>query len=360
MPRRFTHHKGMAILAALCCCITMTACNRRQEKENVRFGMDLNRMNPLIMTAMDTATGETVFSRDPSVISGVMDLFEDMKTAGESDISDKSGILFTMSTMKGTFSFGTCNGTIWAREDKTYKLDHDYSGEVQRLYERMKSETNATGQVSREKILSVTSDMTYKDLLASFGDTLKTAVVGKEKALLYQYNGRPFYILYDLQTDTVGMSGEQLLSSLHHYYNLGQVLTQPEAVDGEYLFVYIQLFDSVIQAWRQRYSIWPDKLMLDTTVLLGLDDAGQQELMNHLRTRYRMDVVNTAQTDLYVAGEQADPMDNDYLIVRVEEYSFVGSQEVRLKATARIPMMDPVEETAAYTFTEGQWTRSVG
>ena len=180
-----------AVIAALC--VAMSGCYG--EKKNVKhFGMDINILNPLYMTALDTSSGNKVFSRDPSVISAVTTLFENMEGTPDDKKTDKKGIIFTATTMCGDFSFGECTGDRLRIDGREYTLKKDYSKDLRLIFERLVSETEHTTDVPRERIMAVTPDMTYAELLSSFGQTLETAVTEKGKAWLYKYRDRPFYI----------------------------------------------------------------------------------------------------------------------------------------------------------------------
>lgn len=354
----FTKLKYFGALAALLCAclLTLISCRPSQTKEWY-FGMDIRELNPLVMVAVNGQTGETVFSRDPSIISEVSQLFDKFKmTPEQSSASDRQGITFTVSTMYGDFCYGTCSGNWMRRNGKDYTLDDDYTTDISLLYERIKSETDNTTEVSKDTILSLKADMTYAQLLELFGDSLETAVVGEEKAVLYQYAGRPFYIRFLKDTDMLGFAGEDLLKQIWSNYNLSS-LTTPEPQDGGRLAVYEQAFVLMIDTYRQSDVHAMDELVLNTACLPHLTEQERTQLVKYLADRYQVTVTDSALATMYANGDGTEGFRDGRWVVWVEHYDFVGNSRMILEAACRRDGQPVESKTMTWTYSDGQWKR---
>lgn len=350
-----TWKRLLAAMEVICLCFCGTAC-KKVSKETSRFGMDLNRLNPLVMTAEDSSTGKTVFSRDTSIISEVIDLFEKMKLTASSGTDNTNGFTFMVSTMSGNFLFGECCGNELKLDGKSYTLDRDYTEDVRLLVDRMKSETASACSVPRAQILKVTADMTYRQIIDLFGATLETAVVGKKKAFLYQYNGRPFYIAFDKKDDTVGTSGAEILKAIWDNYNLGNCLTAPEPLNGEYLSAYEKVFDGLIEQCKKETKTPLTTVMLDTGTLTQLSYADRQTLLKHFKDKYSLKVQDSTAVSMIAAGDSTDGADTGLLVLWINYYTYISSEKMDFVAAARqegqAAVTVKVQEkagTAAYT-----------
>ncbi|HJD23067.1 MAG TPA: hypothetical protein H9694_02860 [Firmicutes bacterium] len=326
-------------------CLLLAGCHKQEENN---FGMDVNQMNPLVMYATDEETGETVFSRDPSIISSVTTLFESMKRTQAAD-SDGTGITFAMSTMYGDFLFGECWDNRLRLNGQEYTLDRDNEETIRLLYGRLVSETANTGEVETENILDVTPDMTYRELLDSFGPTLETAVTGPEKAYLYQYRGKPFYILFKSETDTVGMTGEQLMEELSYNYNLSQTLSEPLPQEGGRLAVYQQAFSRLLEKAEPRPSV----LWLDTERLIHLNDGEQAALAEYLESTYSLEVRDSHTAAVYLSGNRA--LEPDEAAAGIAWYSYIGSERMVFSAVLRQGEEEPATEEREWVLRDGEW-----
>lgn len=338
-----------SLASAILFCVLSAGC-ANTEKEN-SFGMDVNQLNPLVMYATDNETGKTAFSRDPSIISSVTTLFESMNRRETSD-SDGKGITFRMSTMYGNFLFGECWDDRLRLNGQEYVLDKDNEETIRLLYGRLVSETEHTGSVDRESILAIRPDMTYRELLDSFGPTMETAVVGIEKAYLYQYNGRPFYILFKRDTDTVGMTGEQLMEEIASNYNLSQSLTAPLPLTGGRLAVYEQAFDRMLNKAET-----PDTLWIDTGRLVHLDEEERIALKEHLGTGAAR-INDGREAALYALGRdffQETGSGEKTAVLWISEYSYIGEKKMIFTASIRQTDGIILSETLTFNRKDGKW-----
>ena len=348
MPTISLNKRVHSMALALLFCILSVGCTgfAKEKKEN-SFGMDVNQLNPLVMYATDNETGKTVFSRDPSIISSVTTLFESMQRRETGDSNGK-GISFRMSTMYGDFLFGECWDDRMRLNGQEYTLDKDNEETIRLLYGRLVSETEHTGSVDRETILAVRPDMTYRELLDSFGPTMETAVVGIERAYLYQYDGRPFYILFKRDTDTVGMCGKQLLEEIAGNYNLSQSLTEPLPLDGGRLAVYEQAFDHLLDKTEKPGILW-----IDTERLVHIDQEERTALTEHLKTRATQ-VNDERKTSLYTSG--GEPLESaGEAALWIGEYSYIG--EKKMVFTVFLLRLDEtlLSETFTFSCKDGDW-----
>lgn len=331
-------------------CFAGTSC-RERKKEASRFGMDVNDLNPLVMTATDCASGETVFSRDPSVISEVLALFQNMKPS-PSKTTDQQGISFTVSTMYGDFAFGECTGKTLRMNGVEYVLEKDYSTKIQLLYERMQSETESMASVSADTLARVTPDMTCRELLDLFGPTLVTAAVGKNEAYLYQYGGRPFYILFEKDTDAVGMTGEQLKREILSDYNLGQSLAAPAAFEGGRLAVYEQAFDAVMDKLSTDSFTG---ILLDTKKLVYLDDTERQEFVDYLGQKYGMAVTDDSSAAEFALDGTVSPP-SGFLVFWIEQYTYIGENKMDFTAAAKLAGQETVTRQMESNLKDNEWS----
>lgn len=331
-------------------CFTGTSC-RERKKETSRFGLDINDLNPIVMNATDCASGETAFSRDPSIISEVLALFENMKPS-PSKTTDKQGISFTVSTMYGNFAFGECTGKTLRLNGAEYVLEKDYSTKIQLLYERMKSETESMATVSADTIAAVTPDMTYRELLDLFGPTLVTAAVGKNEAYLYQYDGRPFYILFEKDTDPVNMTGEQLKREIWSDYNLGQSLAAPTPLECGRLAVYKQAFDAVMDKLSTNSFTG---IFLDTKKLVYLDDTERQELIDYLQQKYNLTVTDDSSAAEFALDGTACPP-SGFLVLWIEQYTYIGENRMDFAAAARLAGQETVTRQMESNLKNNEWS----
>ena len=220
-------------LLACILCVLGAGCRISEgtvKKKAPYFGTAVSQWNPLVIYAQES--GERYFARDPSLISMVVDLFDEMQLDEGTEDAQTQGIHFTIATMRGTVDLGWCNGEYVWRCGKRYAMQKEETEELQRLFELIRAESEGITAVSEKQLLSVTADTTYRELLEQFGKTFQTAVVGAENAYLYQYNGEPFYITFDKDTDTVGVDGQQLLEDIKVDYHLTGLLTEPESLPG--------------------------------------------------------------------------------------------------------------------------------
>lgn len=314
--------------------------------------MDINGLNPLVMTATDGASGETVFSRDPSVISEVLALFETMRPSA-AKTTDQPGIAFTVSTMYGDFSFGECTGKTLRIDGGEYALEKDYSKKIQLLYERMRSETESMAEVPADTIALVTPEMTYRELLDLFGPTLVTAAVGKNEAYLYQYGGRPFYILFESDTDAVGMTGGQLMQEIWSDYNLGQSLTAPASPEGGRLAVYEQAFGAAADRAGQTEAF--TGILLDTHKLACLDDGERQELTDYLRQKYAVPVEDDpSAAEFALDGSACLP--SGLLVLWIGQYTYIGDGRMDFTVAARSAGRGTVTQAMEGNLQDNEWS----
>lgn len=345
--------KWLAGLFVLSFCFTGVSCSKKKVQDS-RFGMDINQLNPLVMNAEDCATGETVFSRDASIISEVTALYQNMKLTPAEETSDQKGISFTVSTMYGNFAFGECMGSRLRLDGKEYTLDKDYSENLRLLYDRLKSETENTAAVSAGTILSIKPDMTYRQIMDTFGSTLLTAAEDGKKAYLYQYRGRPFYILFDEETDTVGMTGEQLIESIWNNYNLGQDLSAPDELEGGRLSVYEQAFDAVADRQKSQSDNKFMGIVLNTKKLVHLNDDERQELIRYLREKYSVPVEDDPQTERFAFDDTAQP-DKDKLILWIDQYSYIGDSQMNFVVAGRLEGQAAVKKQMEIKLVNNEW-----
>ena len=332
-------------LLSACAALFLAGCRSGEEENN--FGMDVNQLNPLVMYARDEDTGETAFSRDPSIISAVTTLFESMERT-ETSASDGKGITFLMSTMYGDFLFGECWDDRLRLNGREYALDRDNEETLRLLYDRLVSETAHTGEVETENILAVTPDMTYGELLDRFGPTLETAVVGFEKACLYQYRGKPFYILFKDEADTVGMTGEQLMEELSYNYNLSRSLSEPPEQEGGRLEVYRQAFSAMLEEADDP----PAVLWLDTSRLVHLDDAERQALADGLEDACSLEVRDSHEAAVYLAGNRE--LGDGEAAAGIAWYSYIGSKRMSFSVMLRPAGGDAIAREMTFTLQDGQ------
>ncbi|MDD3692413.1 MAG: hypothetical protein PHX02_00705 [Oscillospiraceae bacterium] len=348
--------KIIAGIMALSVLMSMTGC-KNKKKDISRFGIDINSLNPLFMTAVDGLDGRKVFSRDPSIISAVIMLFMNMELTPKAQLTNEKGISFTATTMYGDFYFGECRGNWLRISGKEYELEKDYSEDIRLIYERLASETEHTVDVTREKILAVTPEMTYRELLESFGQTLETAVVGERKAWLYKYNDRPFYIRYKSQDDKVNMTGRQLLEQIWKNYNLDQSLTSPEPPGSGRLSVYKQAFGDVIDACLYSYGDLPFSLLINTDILLYIDDNERQQLVDYLKSKYSVKIQDTALAGMAIAGDALNETDSEQMVAWVKHYSFVGDKRMNFAVAAKLGKNDTVTLNMRFKLKENRWEK---
>ena len=220
-------------LLACMLCMVGAGCNITEgtvKKKTPYFGTSVSQWNPLVIYAQEG--DERYFARDPSLISMVVSLFDEMQLDEGTEDAQAQGIHFTIATMRGTADLGWCDGeSVW-RCGRRYGMQKEERAELQRLFSLIRAESEGVTAVSKEQLLAVTADTTYQELLEQFGETFQTAVVGAENAFLYQYDGEPFYITFDQETDPVGVAGEQLLKDIKVDYHLTGLLTEPEPLSG--------------------------------------------------------------------------------------------------------------------------------
>ena len=334
-------------MLAGCLLLTLSGCAKKEEES--RFGMDINRLNPLITYATDCESGETAFSRDPSIISAVATLFDTMELRPAA-ASDGQGIRFTVATMFGDFLFGECWDDRLRLNGKEYTVGQDNEETIRLLYGRLVSETQHTGDVSRQTILAVKPGMTYRELMDRFGPTLETAVVGVEKAYLYQTEGRPFYILFKRDTDTVGMTGEQLLEEIGSNFNLAQSLTAPEPLGSGRLAVYKQAFGQLIEQAAER----PSLLRLDTSRLVYLNEEERAALTRYLEETYSLSVLDGREA-LLVAETFLPQESGREMTVWIDEYSYIGEKTMTFTAAMKKGGEDPVARTMTFQRQGDEW-----
>lgn len=319
----------------------------QKEKEN-NLGMDVNLLNPLVMYATDNETGETVFSRDPSIISSVTTLFESMERTKAAD-SEGKGITFAMSTMYGDFLFGECWDDRLRLNGQEYTLDRDNEETVRLLYGRLVSETTHTAEVETENILSVTPDMTYRELLDRFGPTLETAVVGFENAYLYQYQGRPFYVMFEKETDTLGMTGEQFMEEILNDYNLSRSLSEPPALEGGRLEVYKQAFSRALDGMAEH----PSTVWLDTGRLIHLTDEERASLTAYLESAYGLVVEDSRAAAVYLSGNRE--LGAGEAALGIDWYSYIGSQRMAFAVALRQAGEEPAVTEMEFALQDNEW-----
>ena len=233
------------LLTALMLCLAGTGCRRDKPlSKPPYFGSAVSEWNPLVIYAKDGGQGDrTYFSRDPSLISMVVGVFDEMELEEIDSPAAADGISFTIDTTRGTVLLGRCDGKTLQRGSQAYTLKKDCEDELQRLFGLIQAETEGVTEVTQEQIRAVTPGMTWRELLDSFGKTLQTAVVGERTAFLYRFDfSRPFYITFDKETDTVGLTGEQLLESIGRQYNLSGILQTPQPLEGTRADAYIAAF----------------------------------------------------------------------------------------------------------------------
>lgn len=247
---------SMRLLAAaltLLLSISMAGCGGdKPPQETSYFGTDLKEWNPLVIYAAD-GEEKPFFARDPSQISMVLSQFDQMDfIPSDKAYGTPAGLAFTIDTMRGRVELGRTDGISLWKGSQRYELDGTerekkaFADELRRLYGLIRAETEGITEVKRDTLLSVTPDMTYRQLLDSFGKTLQTAVIGAENAFLYQIEGRPFYITFERETDLVGVTGETLLEDLGDDYNLSDQLQQPEPLPGGRRDAYSAAFQAFI------------------------------------------------------------------------------------------------------------------
>ncbi|MDD2362911.1 MAG: hypothetical protein PHH84_08175 [Oscillospiraceae bacterium] len=341
-------------IAAVIFILLLTGCHP-SEKEDLRYGIDINRLNPLVMTAADLSTGQKVFSRDPSIISSVMSLFEKMECTPASEKTEDKGISFTVATMFGDFAFGECWGNRLRLSGDEYLLEKDYSEDIQLLYDRLASETLHTAEVSREIILSVKPEMTYGQLITKFGETLETAVVGEKKAWLYKYHGRPFYIRYKREEDSVGITGAQLLQQIWINYNLDKSLTPPESLGGGRLSVYKQAFDKIIDEYLVNEDSPLSQLIIDTDKLVYLTDEEQRDLAAYLKEKYNTKVSDSNLALMKAEGDGINPDDTDNFILLIKQYSYIGRERMNFVAAGSLNGNSVVRQNMEFVLRNHQW-----
>ncbi len=337
--------------------LLLTGCHP-SEKEESRYGIDINRLNPLVMTAVDLSTGQKVFSRDPSIISSVTVLFEKMKCTPSSEKTEYKGISFTVSTMFGDFAFGECRGNRLRHDGEEYILERDYSKDIQLLYDRLASETRHTTEVSREEILSVHPDMTYGELITRFGQTLETAVVGEEKAWLYKYHSRPFYIRYKKEEDPVGITGDQLLQQIWINYNLDKSLTTPKSLGGGRLSVYKQAFDEIMDQSHAIEASPPTQLVIDTDRLVYLTPQEQRDLVAYLKEKYLVSVKDNNLALMNVEEEGFSPEDTGMLILWIKQYSYIGRERINFTVAGSLNDNSVILQNMEFVLENHQWVEN--
>lgn len=225
--------KGICLLLACALCIAAAGCNTTgtpPKKKTPYFGTAISEWNPLVIYAEEK--GMRYFARDPSLISMVTTLFDEMQLDEGTEDARAQGVLFTINTMHGLVELGRSDGEYLWRCGKRYALKREETEELQRLFGLIRAETEGITAVTKEQLLTVTPDMSYRELLDHLGKTFQTAVVGADNAFLYQYDGEPFYITFEKDTDPVGVDGEQLLADIRVEYHLSELLTDPEPLPG--------------------------------------------------------------------------------------------------------------------------------
>lgn len=349
--------KGLKIcsfLAMLCALTQLWGCF--SEKKNTKcFGMDINNLNPLFMTAVDASNGKKVFSRDLSFISAVTDIFKNIEPTPEQKKTSQKGITFTATTMFGDFYFGECIGNRLRLNGQEYKLKKDYSEDVRLIYERLASETEHTTEVTREKILAVTPDITYAELLDSFGKTLETAVVGEQKAWLYKYKGRPFYILYKKEQEKVGISGKQLLEQIWSNFNLDRSLTPPAQTGSGRLSVYKQAYDAAIEACISSSHDAPESLLINSEALLYTDNDERRSLTGYLGKKHSFSVNDSALVKMVAENDSLDKHDIGQLIVWISHYSFIGAKRMNFNIAARLGECEALSLNMEFILSGNGW-----
>ena len=331
-----------------------TSCNLKREEE-LRYGMDINLLSPLVMKAVDMQTGERVFSRDPSFVNAVVTLFDRMKLTPAKQTTGTHGIRFTAATMYGNFTFGECWGTGLRMNGEEYTLDKDYSEDIRLLYERIQSETTHIGEVTRETILSVTPSMTFSEVITKFGTTLETAVTGERKALLYQYNNRPFYLQYNRLEDTIGKTGHELMESIWSYYNLSELLIRPEPLEGGRLSAYTDAFKAAMDAYLKSSTTAPKTLVMDTEKLVHLSEEERKELIDTLSAQYHVTITDSTNAGMIAAGEYLDEPQRDRVVLWIEEYSYIGTNRMDFVAAVRGDGQESITLSKQYTLENGTW-----
>ena len=208
----------------------------------------------------------------------VVSVFDEMELEEADSPAAADGIAFTIDTMRGTVLLGRCDGTGLQRGSQAYTLKKDCTDELQRLFGLIQAETEGVTEVTPEQIRAVTPGMTWRELLESFGKTLQTAVVGERTAFLYRYDfSRPFYITFDKETDTVGITGEQLFESIGRQYNLSGILQTPAPLEGTRA-------DAYIAAFRWAMEECPGYAATGLADLPYLDEEGEAAAAAALRT----------------------------------------------------------------------------
>lgn len=250
----------------------LAGCTPKKEKtkKDLYFGARLSEWNPLVIYAEDSRdeNGEKVryFARDPSLISMVTSLFDEMEWVGAAqDAGTPAGITFTIDTMLGKIQLGTCDGqNIW-QAGKRYELEEDCTRELERLFGLIRAENEGITTVTKEQIMAVKPQMTYGELLEHFGRTLQTAVVGVENAFLYQYNGAPFYITFEKDDDAVQLDGKALLDGIEDMYNIASLLSEPEALPAGRGGAYAAALQAAKTHWSIQGPVSMDLLQLPYT-----------------------------------------------------------------------------------------------
>ena len=338
-----------SILAVfMCLYVILCAAGCSPAKSVSRFGMDLMELNPLIVTSTNHETGETFFSRDPSNISAAINLFKRMELTEVGDVTEGKGISFTLATMYGDFSFGEYIGDRLRIMTKEYSVGQDFTIDVRLLAERIAAETNNIQEVSREKILAVHPDMTYQELIDSFGKTLNATTSDQQITYLYRYRNRPFYIGYKRETDNVGLSGETLMRGIFTSYNLGDELIPPTPLPGGHLESYRKAFSDVINACIKESPDAPklDELIINTRRLVHLSSTERRELVAGLGKQFDITVMDIEDAALYRSDNYAGNDDTSRLIVWIDFYTYIDSHHLEFVVagnisgypTTRIPM----------------------
>ena len=303
MNHRLKRYIGLLLVWALC--FTAAGCglfdSLPKEKEPY-FGTAVSQWNPLVIYAEEG--GERYFARDPSLISMVVTLFDEMELE-EAEDAPAQGVRFSIATMRGRVELGRSDGkSVW-RCGQRYTIEKDVETELQRLFGLIRAETEGVTQVTEAQLLAVTPDMTYGELLEHLGKTLQTAVVGAENAFLYQYDGEPFYITFEREDDPVKVDGSRLIQDIGKEYHLTGLLTQPEPLPG-----------GRGKAYEAAFRLYARQAGL------SLDDCRAEVALP-----YTDEEEQGALSALFAGGEGA-PM------LRVEAYYYMAEEEMWLQLSA--------------------------
>ena len=339
--------RAAAVLAAAFLCLSAVSCRGEDEGP---FGMKIRDWNPLVVYADDPGGRGKVFSRDPSLISAVTNLFEQPErapVAGER--TDPQGVAFSVSTMYGMFDFGRCDGKrIWVGTEE-YMLEEDCSEELWRLFSLMEAETQQAVDVPVETILAVRPEMTYRELLDLFGETLQTSTVGATHAYLYQDGDRPFYITFERETDAVGETGEQLLEDIRSQYNLSQLLKQPDPLKGGRADAYTAVFGQLLRSAGLDASV--KTLQLDMNGWVHLDEGDREAIRQFFAEKYTVEELPPFAQPPYGGATAA--------ALRVEKYTYVGSKTMTFFAGIWVDGEQAAAAWASCTWKDGKWSAAL-